>query len=462
MRSLLRGLPVLWALALTLPAFGSDIRVPQDHPTIQAAIAAAINGDTVLVDPGTYTENIDFQGKAITVRSTRGPSVTIIDGGASGPVVTFANFEGSGSVIDGFTIRNGKSDDIGGVFGGGVSCFKASPTIVNNTITGNISDIGGGISIYYSSHPYVANNVIVDNQSTAGGAGAGIGINALSDPVIKNNLIARNVGPGLGGAINVLFNCSPQIINNTITQNSGGTGGAINVFAASPTVWNSILWNNSPDEVYELGGSGSSTITYTTVQGGYPGVGNLSNDPSFIDPVLGDFRLDCASPCIDAGVNLGSPPTHDIEGDLRTVDGDSDGLSIIDMGSDEFDTLFRFNGPATGGASVSFTSLNPPAKNGQSAQVFLSLSDGSLTGGITIPGSGGQKLGLGVDPIFNLWLSLPGLLRQTTLSGCPGAGTFPLTLPGTIPVGLRVYFAGFTTSGGTVTGVTPTSSLVTQ
>src|SRR5947208_12963096 len=84
----------------------STIHVPADQPTIQAAINAASNGDTVLVSPGIYVENINFNGKAITVTSSGGPSVTIIDGNANGAVVIFANSETANSVLNGFTIRN--------------------------------------------------------------------------------------------------------------------------------------------------------------------------------------------------------------------------------------------------------------------------------------------------------------------------------------------------------------------
>ena len=59
----------------------TTIHVPGDQATIQGAINVANNGDTVLVAPGTYYENINFNGKAITVTSSGGPSVTIIDGG---------------------------------------------------------------------------------------------------------------------------------------------------------------------------------------------------------------------------------------------------------------------------------------------------------------------------------------------------------------------------------------------
>src|ERR1039458_2953 len=85
------------------------IRVPADYPTIQAAINAAsfLTSDTVLVSNGTYFENLNFAGKAVTVTSVNGPQETIIDGSHAGPVVNFSNGEGAGSVINGFTIQNG-------------------------------------------------------------------------------------------------------------------------------------------------------------------------------------------------------------------------------------------------------------------------------------------------------------------------------------------------------------------
>src|ERR1700690_642577 len=100
----------------TKHAPGNTILVPADQPTIQAGINAASNGDTVLVSPGTYNENIDFMGKQITVTSSSGPAVTIIDGGGyttdSNATVNFSTNETPNSILSGFTIQDAHYSDI--------------------------------------------------------------------------------------------------------------------------------------------------------------------------------------------------------------------------------------------------------------------------------------------------------------------------------------------------------------
>src|SRR4029077_1501998 len=103
------------------------IHVPADQPTIQAAIDAAANGDTVLVSDGTYKENINFNGKAITVTSVNGPATTTIDGGGITSVVTFNTGEGAGSVLNGFTLTHGNASPLEG---GGIA-FSPSHTLHN-------------------------------------------------------------------------------------------------------------------------------------------------------------------------------------------------------------------------------------------------------------------------------------------------------------------------------------------
>src|SRR5215471_11830882 len=124
----------IFLLSATLSQAATTIHVPAAQPTIQAGINAANNGDTVLVAPGTYRENINFMGKAITVKSAKGSNVTIIDGGGLAPVVTFNTNETSSSTLSGFILQNGTST---ANIGGGVYVYFASPTIKNNIIQNN-------------------------------------------------------------------------------------------------------------------------------------------------------------------------------------------------------------------------------------------------------------------------------------------------------------------------------------
>jgi len=168
----------LAALLVFVTPRGADaatIHVPTDQPTIQAAINAASNGDTVQVAPGTYNENINFMGKAITVISTGGPQTTIIDGGQTATVVTFNTGEGLTSVINGFTIQNGfpSSGSMGD--GGGILIDNTSPTIIDNIITNNQACEGAGMAILGGS-PLVQGNTIsynVEGGCSGGTVGGG-------------------------------------------------------------------------------------------------------------------------------------------------------------------------------------------------------------------------------------------------------------------------------------------------
>lgn len=191
----------------------STIRVPQSQPTIQGAINAAANGDTVLVAPGTYVENINFNGKAITVASEGGANVTVIDGSGTNSVVIFGNGEGASSKLIGFTLRNGNAN------------FE-----------------GGGIRIV-SASPVVRDNIIVNNQACSGGIGISI---ESSSAVVQRNIITGNgqfgCSGGLGGAILVLGSGSAQILNNVI---AGNAFGGISLFAAgTPLIGGNIIADN--------------------------------------------------------------------------------------------------------------------------------------------------------------------------------------------------------------------------
>ena len=132
-------------------AFGATIHVPGDHPTIQAAIDASADGDTVLVADGTYkgkgNKNLDFNGKELTLQSENGPLKTIIDCENSGRGLYFHNGEIEDALVSGFTITNGRVRDQGG----GIYVINSAPTITNCIIVNNIAagnsnnSQGGGI-----------------------------------------------------------------------------------------------------------------------------------------------------------------------------------------------------------------------------------------------------------------------------------------------------------------------------
>ncbi len=119
-------LSLLLILTACFALHAEIINVPDDHEAIQGAIDAAEDGDTVLVEPGEYVENIDFEGKAIAViGNTDDPSEVVIDGDENGSsVVVFRNEEDENSVLSGFTITNGDTD-----YGGGIYCNGAGPSL---------------------------------------------------------------------------------------------------------------------------------------------------------------------------------------------------------------------------------------------------------------------------------------------------------------------------------------------
>jgi len=229
----------LLAAALPVAAAAATIHVPADKPTIQAAIDSTANGDVVLVSNGTYVENIDFKGKAITVKSVNGPATTTIDGGGLDIVVKFVTQETSNSVLAGFTIRNGRPSVSSTYNGGGIAVASSSPTIQNNTITANFGCSGVGIGVSFGS-PLIQGNTITNNQQSGcsgGTGGGGILIGGASQPQIIGNTISNNSTGSDGGGISLFAAGNPVIRGNTIIGNtSGGQGGGISMGNQSDAV----------------------------------------------------------------------------------------------------------------------------------------------------------------------------------------------------------------------------------
>jgi len=235
------------------------IRVPEDFATIQAAIDASIDGDTVLVGPGKYTENIDFHGKGILLMSAEGADKTVIDGNKNGSVVTFASGEDSTSCIKGFTLRNGSGTlpEGGRLSGGGIYCFSSSPKIIRNVIAENVALAGcgahgGGIAILGTSRPLIEGNRVTANLATS-----------FCDALVN-----------YGGGIYVSGTSTPRLIDNIITGNNADFGGGMAIQdSAKPIIQRNLISQNHPQGVW-------ISAEAQPVIGGFPGLGNdiVSNE----------------------------------------------------------------------------------------------------------------------------------------------------------------------------------------
>jgi parallel beta-helix repeat protein len=222
------------------------------------------------------------------------------------------------------------------VEGGGIQCVDNSSLVIKfNLISGNsttgYSGDGGGIFCSQRSNPTITNNII--SRNLANDDGGGICCCYYSSPTIENNFITQNSASDYGGGFVVYNSANPVITNCTISINTASNGGGIHcTSSASPTIKNCILWDDTPQELY----GGNPIITYSDIQGGWSGEGNIDADPLFIDPENDDFHLSDYSSCIDRGTDEGAPE-FDFEGDSRWDHPDMpNDPSIVDMGADEF------------------------------------------------------------------------------------------------------------------------------
>lgn len=423
-----------------------------DYTTIQAAIEGAQSGDEIAVAPGTYYEAIDFKGKALHLHSTAGSGSTTIDGTGHRHVVQCVSGEGSGTILEGFTVTGGSDweplDDIEAIgYGGGMYNENSSPVVADCVFSGNVARFGAGM---YNSNgsPTITRCTFADNYA---GNGGGI-FNENSDPLLThctfsdNSAVWSGGGMAGGGAMDTLTHCTFRgnaahmggalsgvlavsdceftgnaalygggiatvgtVFHCTFADNDASTGGGLfsaegvagctflrnadslfdadvvinstfredlgtaavtnagivvnctfidNAYAGlmaradgqslvthctftgnqvgithfqegDTVVANCIIWDNVLAAIQD-----PATVTYSNIEGGWEGEGNIDGNPLFAD-VQG--RLSAGSPCIDAGTN--DPPGGlmpiDLEGNPRPLDGNGDGNVVADMGAYE-------------------------------------------------------------------------------------------------------------------------------
>ncbi|MDY6935148.1 MAG: Ig-like domain-containing protein [Spirochaetota bacterium] len=296
-----------------------------DHP--QDAIDVASDDDQIWIAEGTYwrrsgtdtvlltmKSNVDIYGgfdgteESLNDRDYPEDNETILNGHDEVYHVVVGSHNAR---LDGFTITGGNAT--GGdsnIRGGGIfSSLKVDITIANCKFEENNAYWGGGMYIGLSSIT-IENCTFDSNTSTNGG---GIYCEDNSNIVtIKNCLLINNSAASQGGGV-YNNNSSPKVLNSTFSENSAvyAGGGIFNINSSSPTITDCIMWNDdagSGDEIYNWNASSDPTVTYSDIDGGYPGEGNINSDPEFCTGSRGGYYLSLhphqpytVSPCFDIG-----------------------------------------------------------------------------------------------------------------------------------------------------------------
>lgn len=329
-------------------ASGQDIDTCGDRATPCRTIGhtlahRASGGATLFVAAGVYPENLTVDNLAVTLRGGYTPAPdgwlphtgeTVIDGGGVERAVLVHG--GSDVVLEDLTLTGGRAPEQA-CGGAGLSVTNGHATLRRVIVRDNVARCTSGQS--------------------GGGAGGGLDANNDEGPAslrVEDSLILRNQAGDHGSAVNtwqttvdlvnviVAGNARHVLAINQTTFNAANitvagndqNGAALLDFNQPSTIslLNSIVWNSGG--ISCGAGGGVCNFTYSDVQGGWPGAGNIDVNPQFVDAANGNYRLRWGSPAIDAGTNSGAPP-FDLEGVARPQDGNFDGIRVTDMGAYE-------------------------------------------------------------------------------------------------------------------------------
>ncbi len=288
MRNYLKYTLITWVLFLSA-ATATTLHVPGDYPSIQVALTAAQSGDTVLVQPGTYPENIfwpDVNG--IRLISAGDSSNTIIDGGGNNSSVIYMNPAtatlDSTTEIQGFKITNGGNiANGGGMFfinaspvltrlwvtgntattnGGGLYISGGSPTLINVSVTGNTAYEGGGLFIYNSSP--TLSYVTVTGNTASSGNGGGLYISGGS-PALTNVTVTGNTATANGGGF-YIYSGTTTLTDVTVSDNTASNqGGGLYILSSNATLTNVTVTGNKGRGLFIR--EGSPILTNVAVTG---------------------------------------------------------------------------------------------------------------------------------------------------------------------------------------------------
>ena len=324
----------LKTIAYALDLIFTDESRPHTIYLAEGVYSPSTNGESFPVNCKSYVsiEGIDEE-------------TTILDAEGLASVIHCENVNDIN--IENLTIKNGISDN-----GGGIFCFNSNPNISSVIIIDNIASSSGG-GLYFESAPSLLSNMeITGNAATLYGGGiyCGDSSNLVINNIILNNNKANSRGGGLYTSasnpilVNTIINgdssrygggiycteSSPNLIRVTINGNTASNrGGAVYSSESNPLftnvtitgntavsrggglhcvqnsslrLINTILWNDTPQEIYPP--SCEAYVFYSNVQGSWDGEGNIDSEPLFVDPENGDFNLQVGSPCIDTGTDF--------------------------------------------------------------------------------------------------------------------------------------------------------------
>jgi hypothetical protein len=309
---------VLAAALVALPLFAHHahadqplvISIPGDYPTIQQGLNAAAFGDLVVVEPGTYVENIVMSAQHDGVRlvSAAGPEVTFIDGGQTARVFTIDDV-GPQTRIEGFTIQNGRAEPFTPEnLGGAMHIDDSDVRIEGNIIRDCLAEAAGGLYVDYCA-PTIIHNLFMNNEAL--GSGGAVYIDHYSPARVEHNVFFENICGHHGGGITIWVGSTPSVINNTFVANEAvkGGGGVFINMNAHPELFRNIIAGNGVGGGIRVHDSQSTTSfacndVWNNAPYDYSGMpdltgvdGNISDDPMFCDVAALDFTLHSTSPC---------------------------------------------------------------------------------------------------------------------------------------------------------------------